>query len=323
MKISIKKLAFSLSAVSLALMASAGWAQTPDECTVVGGITPDFTIAVASNFYTPAQRIVEMFQETEEGDGVVVQVCHNSTGLLVQEINGTGDYVGNANPRGFSLFLAANNTATVVDNTNTATNRIHLSASPIAGSNHTYALGVPVLWSDELSTNKIITANTNNQNNAFMVNKTHVKTLAIGNPALAPYGVKAQAILQDIGQWETPQDPPVNPVTHWITQYDNIDLARLAIIGSGDAFGMNDAGFVSMAQICEKYKLQYIDDDNKPGIHDFGSTYYTIQNGLLISQSTTENNLAAAYYTYLRGNDAQEVLVEDLCYASTTYISSK
>lgn len=217
----MKKCLLSISGLVLAASSSLAWSQTPPVCTNVGGSgTPTITIAVASNFYDPAQAVASGFLGTPAGSGKIVRVCHNSTGLLVNEINaGTSPY---------SLFLAANTAGPT-------------SITISKGTPFTYANGIPVLWSKSLSSGSLMAAG--------IINKTNVTSLAIGNPSLAPYGAAAQAILTSLGQWETPGA--------WITQYDNISLTKTAIENGTQVAGfvskaqvcqqLDDAGFQDFA----------------------------------------------------------------------------
>lgn len=264
----MKKCLLSISGLVLAASSSLAWSQAATVCTNVGGSTPTTVIAVASNFYEPAQSIATGFLATPAGSGKVIRVCHNSTTLLVNEINaGTSTY---------ALFLAANTDGPTDINT------------PLReGLPFTYAQGIPVLWSATLTTAQLMSSG--------IINKTNVTSLAIGNPALAPYGVAAQAILDDLGQWE---DQP----SSWITEYDNIALTKTAI-----QTGSKKAGFVSKAQVCQQLGTGY-------GYHQFAASFNITQNGILLNQG--DKTTAAAFKTYLLSTPVQTSLVTDFCYAS-------
>jgi len=286
--------ALGLSAIALALTASASWAASaPTVCTDTEDAT--ITVIVASNFYEPIQALLEDFVDNAlylpESAGAAIKVCHNSTGLIVQEINtGTSPY---------SLFLAANNTAPA---------QIDSKKATVIGDQETYALGIPVLWSETKTSAQIAISETNPS-----INKEVVPSLAIGNPSLAPYGKAAEKILTEyLHQWET----PVNPgQMGWITQYDNIALTLTAI--GNPAAGKDVAGFVSKAQVCNRLPPNSV---TLPGIFDkFPPDYYLVQDGILISQSDDENAVAAKFFEFLLSMETQRKLYRTFCYASRTY----
>jgi molybdate transport system substrate-binding protein len=276
LNLQIKKWVLGISGLVLGAASSLAWSQTPTICTNVGGTTPDISIAVASNFYGPAQSIAASFVATgAPGAGKVVRICQNSTGLLVNEINtGTTSY---------TLFLAANASAPLdISTTYRGTN------TPF-----TYANGIPVLWSSHLTTAQLMSGG--------VINQTNVTSLAIGNPDLAPYGLAAETILTDLGQWE---DQP----SDWITEYDNISLTYNAI-----AAGTQIAGFVSKAQVCQQLGTGY-------GYHQFASTYDIIQKGILLLPA---NATTSAFKDYLLSAPVQSSLVSNFCYASPTLAREK
>jgi len=206
------KTRFKLTTMAFAMLtASAAWGQAATECNTEATPNPTITIAVASNFYGPAQALVTSFTAAgAPGAGKVIRVCHNSSGLLKDEINAGASY---------SLFLAADNKWPSAVNPDKQ-----------KGTDFTYAYGIPVLWSAKVATDGLMDGNA--------INKTNVTSLAIGNPNLAPYGAAAERILrEELHQWEDPGA--------WITQYDNIALTKTAIESK-----VKDAGFVSKAQVC-------------------------------------------------------------------------
>jgi len=207
------KTRFKLTIMAFAtLTASSAWGQAATVCNTETTPNPTITIAVASNFYEPAQSLVTSFTAAgQPGAGKVIRVCHNATKLLVNEIKTGGSP--------YSLLLAANTAGPAEVN----------DAGKASEAPFSYAFGIPVLWSVSLSKDQLLNGNE--------INKANVTSLAIGNPSLAPYGAAAQLILTDMGQWETPGG--------WISQYDNIALTKTAI-----QTGAQVAGFISKAQIC-------------------------------------------------------------------------
>ena len=184
------------------------------ECKIVGNGAPVFSMAVASNFYEPGKEILALYPQT-------VEICHNASGTLIKEINSASNK--------YHLFLSAD-----VARAAEVTSKID---TPF-----TYAKGIPVLWSSVLSSSQQLLS-------GGKVNKTAVTSLAVADPVGAPYGAAAKAILQSMGQWETPGS--------WITQYDNISLTKDAADKNVTPTNTKKAGFVSKAQVCKQLTSPY------------------------------------------------------------------
>lgn len=122
-----------------------------------------FTLAVASNFLSPAQQLAAQFQRES---GHKVRIISGSTGkLYAQIINGAP----------FDLFLAANQREP---------KRLEQQGRIVKGSRCTYARGQVALMS---------------RNEKRVLQPEMLKQasrLAMANPKLAPYGQAAQEVLQ-------------------------------------------------------------------------------------------------------------------------------
>lgn len=234
-----------LFAATLCALASSGsWAADTVCSTVAGGTvtavtsgsysTPDTTIAVASNFYGPAKRLLQDYTKSgAPGNGKVIGVCHNATGHLMSEImgltssltvNGTtysahpsssNEWLSSGISYKYGMLLAANEKAPadlVYRDTNNSTNFT-------IGSKQKYANGVPALLLNPNQTPTydaydLVVADGGSLAEGYYygdpldatgtvsLNYPSLMTpIAIGNPTPAPYGAAATAILDDMGMW--------------------------------------------------------------------------------------------------------------------------
>jgi molybdate transport system substrate-binding protein len=283
---------------------SASSMAAPTQCTVVDGsgnrpsiLPPDLTIAVASNFYGPAQDLSEMFINSGPSVSVsAVRVCQNSTGTLDQEIRGTL-----TPPFGpYSLFLAANQS--------TPTALAGTAFVPSGATAFQYANGIPVLFttSSSVATDvhtfiPTLPAGVGPQaytitsavSSSLAISTSAVQPLAVANPALAPYGdatFKILSAMSLVSYTATPPTPP-SPLPSWMHSplYDNIDLTFSSVPSP------NPAGFVSKSQICPLIK------SFNPSLVYIGFEGYPVaQSGILIdSGDSTQNSIAAALRGYI------------------------
>ncbi len=131
-------------------------------------------IAVASNFITPMKKIVAQF---EKDTGHQVKIASASSGkIAAQIINGAPFY---------AFFSADQSKVTVIDDAELA----------IEGSRFTYAVGTLVLWSAQTDLD-VLTYLKNGQFNK----------LAIANAKLAPYGLAAEQLLENLELTASTQD---------------------------------------------------------------------------------------------------------------------
>jgi len=313
MRVKSKMILICVMAVVFAFAASAGWAVNT-MCTLIpANCTPiDAKVAVASNFYGPAQDLVAGFEETgQPGYGKCIAVCQNSTGHLSAEI-----ITGTALPTSvfptdpgfprYDIFFAANTTApqTVADELYTR--------ESINNAKFQYAIGVPVLIAPyslggisdvsqlivNQTTNTITADTTTNPSiSSYALSTADVSLTALANPSAAPYGNAGFVILNDMGELTYPPVP--SPLPNWMYQtlFGNIDDTYTNIVNPG-ATGIK-AGFVSKAQICS-----HLDDDTYVWVQ-FTSTAYTTdiltQDAVLLSEadSTTPTTVAGKLRKYI------------------------
>jgi molybdate transport system substrate-binding protein len=261
--------------------ASGGFAATCADPIVNGTGANAAKIAVASNFYGPAQDLVKnYFHLSPYGANTAVTVCHDSTGNLKTAISS-----GNAD--GYAMFFAADNTT--------------IPALEM-GKDFVYARGVPVLFTNSVSnvTDLIPTAPalvggvstiSNVLTPVDALNTGTAQPVAIANPTTAPYGNSACKILNDMGLISSvcPTLPATLPA--WLSQpYSNIDNTYNAVTPNTPT-ATNTSGFAAKSQVCQNLgtgTLKVIEFTN--------SQYATEQTALLIK---TENAGARALNAYI------------------------
>jgi molybdenum ABC transporter molybdate-binding protein len=264
-----------------ALFLSVSTVNAGAECT--GEPNPNITIAVASNMWIPAQELVKAFNATQPGN-YVIQVCHNSTGNLILDINnGIGNY---------SLFLAANATAPYQVNT-----------SLRYGNVSNYTTGIPVLWSHNAN---LLTKNSSGDFNGS-INLYSIPSggkVVIANQTKAPYGLAAQEIME----YNTSQWGDVNSsgsYSYLLHIEDNIDATYTYIDTHSDSIG-----YVARSQICRN------SIDANYTYSKYPSTYNIPQAGVVLNNGNT--TLAKTFWDWLRDSYAQNILVNRFCYGNIT-----
>jgi hypothetical protein len=248
----LPSLSLALASASLvALVSATSWA-VPTICVTVGTGPVALKLAIASNFFGPAQDMASAYLSATGGTRSAL-VCHNSTGHLQAEIvSGTElpPELGPTDP-GFpryDYFFAAN-TATPV--------------SLQASTGHTaflYAKGVPVLYSESAfnpqvtSVGDLITGLgpathatiAGTQIGGLQIN-SRALSVGVANPTGAPYGQAAKNVTTAMGYtWNgnTPPSPPVHP-----TLFSNIDIT-FSSVGTTVNNTFVGAAFVAKSQIC-------------------------------------------------------------------------
>lgn len=300
----LRKKHFSFGLVTAALVCSASIASAaPTVCTVVpSNSTYDATIAVASNFYGPAQSLVADFTATgKPGAGKYIRICQNSTAVLNTEIR-TGT-------SGYSLFLAAN---AATPNALVGTSYVQTSAT-----SDLYAKGVPVIFGLTSSVPNVGTlipglgsgtaaTKSGAVTSADAINTTNAQTIAVANPTAAPYGAAAVTILTAMELW----DDPIPSYIH-TPLYDNIDVTFQSVTA-----GTNKSGFVSKSQICGGIAPV------SPVIYTYiaFTGYLLDQKGILInSGNSTQNALGASLKSFMLSNPSPtywSTFLSTNCYAS-------
>jgi len=162
--------------------------------------------AVAANFAAAMARIEPAF---EQASGHQLTVVLGSSGKLLQQIQQGAP---------FDVLLSADVERPAL---------LAKSGLGVPASRFTYAIGRLALWSPDP---QAIGAD-----GPAYLRAGSFRHLAIGNPAVAPYGVAAQQVLEKLGLWPTVQDRIVR----------GEDIGQVyAMVASGAA----EAGFVAVSQ---------------------------------------------------------------------------
>jgi molybdate transport system substrate-binding protein len=171
-------------------------------------LAEDVLIAVASNFAPPMKQIILTF---EQETGHVVKSSFGSSGKIYAQIQHGAP---------FQVFFSADQAKP---------SALVQAGLAVSNSQFTYAIGGLALWS---SKSNVVDSNGE-------VLKRDYNKLAIANPKLAPYGVAALEVLQNLGI-KTLTQP------RWV-QGENI-TQTFQFVSSGNA----DLGFVALSQIMDK-----------------------------------------------------------------------
>ncbi len=222
----------------------------------------DALIAVATNFRHTFESLEQEFERESEHQ---ITLVSGATGqLYAQIINGAP----------YHVFLAADSARP---------NR--LLKDGLASGGFTYAKGALVLWAkrEGIAPQSLIPLD-----GETVLRAGQYKTLAIANPALAPYGQAAEALLSGLALVDK------NIV---IVQGENVGQA-FALVATGNA----DLGLVSRADALLMKDGVYwpIDPALYPPI---------VQKAVLLKRGD-DNAAAQAFMVFLQSGDAREIIQE-------------
>ena len=168
----------------------------------------ELRVAVAANFSQTAERLCRAFFAGRPGRCVLTP---GASGLLASQV---------AQGAPFDVFLSADRARA---------QRLEVEGLAVPGTRFSYAIGRLVLWAP---------AHTGSADLKTILSGGSVRTLAIANPASAPYGTAALETLRALG---------IDPAGRLrIVQGENV-AQTLQFVASGAA----DAGFVAMSQVLE------------------------------------------------------------------------
>lgn len=238
---------------------------------VVPSLTPaaEAYAAVAANFIEPARVLAAAYAN---GSGNVVHLSSGSTGALYAQISHGAP---------FDLLLAADE--------HTAA-RLVEEGLAAADSRFTYAVGSLVLWSAD-------PARIRGACEAAL-REGHYRRLAIANPAVAPYGAAAQAVLQAWGLWQT--------VAPALLRAESVAQA-FQFIATGNA----ELGFVARSQ------LVGLPQDGRGSFCIVDAAAYPPLRQQAVLLKRGEGNVAAeGFLDYLRSDEAR-VIIHRFGYAAT------
>jgi molybdate transport system substrate-binding protein len=216
-------------------------------------------LAVASNFADAARLLADGFTR-QTGDSVAISA--GSTGTLYTQIH---------NGAPFDLFMAADTERPA---------RLEQEGQAASGSRFTYAVGRLVLLS--------ATGELADSADAARRLKSS-RRLAIANPALAPYGAAAKAVLEGMGLWDSLQSRLITG--------ENISQT-LQFVQSGNA----EFGFVALSQVIH-------DSTVPPGATWLvpQALYPPIEQQAVMLHDTP---VARAFIAFLKSDEARVILVQ-------------
>jgi molybdate transport system substrate-binding protein len=163
----------------------------------------EVSVAVASNFASPMERIVPLFQKES---GHTVKVTLGASGKLYAQIKG-------GTP--LDAFLSADEEMP---------KRLLQEGLAVSGSRFVYAIGRLVLWSaqPELVDDK-----------GAVLNKGNFNMLAIANPRFSPYGTAAKETLGKLTMWNSIQEKLAKgesvTETYQLAATEKTDLAFISL----------------------------------------------------------------------------------------------
>ncbi len=216
-------------------------------------------IAVAANFYGTALQLAENF---ERNSGVEVTLIKGSSGKLATQIRQGAP---------FDLFLSADTDKprALID-----------SGLALRESYTVYAYGQLVLYSKRYAIDAPLTD---------FLRREDIRTLAIANPKLAPYGKAAEAVLATLGLSDFPGQTRLAA--------ENVAHALLYV-----DLGSADAGFVAQSLL-----IEHDDIDPARALVVNPALYPPIAQALVIAN---KGNRAAAqrFIDYLQQPASRELL---------------
>ena len=217
-------------------------------------------VAVASNFSAPIHIIASQFQKET---GHVLRVSIGSTGSLYAQIK---------NGAPFDIFLAADTQTPA---------KIGEEGLGIASSQFTYARGRLVLWSAQA---RVVDSQGN------VLKKMAFNKIAMANPQLAPYGLAAQEVLQQLGLQESLKTK--------IVMGDNISQAYQFIATQNASLG-----FVALSQVMEQGLIQ------KGSVWLIPTQLHTpLKQDAILLRKAEKNTTAISFLQYLKKSSTQQLI---------------
>jgi len=222
----------------------------------------EILVAVASNFSETAKEISAQF---EQKTGHKVQLSYGATAKFYTQISQGAP---------FDVFLAADSTTPA---------RLESEQKAVKNSRFVYAVGRLVLWSAD--TNYV-------DAEGKVLQRDQYAHLAIANPALAPYGKAAMAVLQHLG---------ITPNPEKVVTGENIGQTY-QFVHSGNA----QLGFVALSQVYSKGKI------TKGSAWMIPETYYPaiVQEAILLNKAE-KNQAAIEFLAFLKTPQVKKLIADD------------
>ncbi len=225
---------------------------------LTGGTTQagDVTIAVASNFAGPVKVIIAAF---EQQTGHHVRLTLGSSGKVFAQINHGAP---------FDMFLSADKTKPAM---------LEKLGMTVPGSRFTYAIGTLALWSPQPGL-------VSEKADIFVNGK--IRRLAIANPGLAPYGVAARQVLEELKLYHR--------LSARLVRGENI-AQTYQFVATGNA----DAGFVALSQIQHAGGSRWIIPRR---------LYRAIKQDSVLMKAAKNNPAARAFCNFLQTEQARKII---------------
>jgi len=222
----------------------------------------EILVAVASNFSETAKEIAAQF---EQKTGHKVQLSYGATAKFYTQISQGAP---------FDVFLAADSTTPA---------RLESEQKAVKNSRFVYAVGRLVLWSAD--TNYV-------DAEGKVLQRDQYAHLAIANPALAPYGKAAMAVLQHLG---------ITPNPEKVVTGENIGQTY-QFVHSGNA----QLGFVALSQVYSKGKI------TRGSAWMIPETYYPaiVQEAILLNKAE-KNQAAIEFLAFLKTPQVKKLIADD------------
>ena len=222
----------------------------------------EILVAVASNFSETAKEIAAQF---EQKTGHKVQLSYGATAKFYTQISQGAP---------FDVFLAADSATPA---------RLESEQKAVKNSRFVYAVGRLVLWSADAN---YVDAE------GKVLQRDQYAHLAIANPALAPYGKAAMAVLQHLG---------ITPNPEKVVTGENIGQTY-QFVHSGNA----QLGFVALSQVYSKGKI------TKGSAWMIPETYYPaiVQEAILLNKAE-KNQAAIAFLAFLKTPQVKQLIADD------------
>lgn len=236
-------------------------------------------IAVASNALAAIKTISTEF-EKQTGHHVIIST--GSTGKLYAQI---------MNGAPFDMFLAANEREPT---------KLEQSGVTVPESRFTYALGRLIMWSGDKA---LLKRQDMPDTIATVLSSKAVTRIAIANPKIAPYGLAAQQMLQNLGLWDVLQGKIIRGENVSQTyQFAMTNNAQIAFIAKAQLRGEPMSEHGSFWVVPESY-------------------YSPIRQQAVLLQRSQQIDVARLFANYLRSKNAIDVLKQQYGYGVEMSVS--
>lgn len=224
-----------------------------------GAFSKDITVAAASSLRPTLDYLVDAYEQANPEHQV--EVVYGSSGrLMAQIINGAP----------FDVFMSAD----MEFPQNLYEQEMATTAPQV------YALGRLVLWSAHLDASQMTLQDLADES---------IRRIAIAQPAVAPYGQRAQEAMTAAGVW--------NAVQSRLVFAENISqVAQMSQSGAADI------GIVALSLAMQ------------PGMAERGYTlidesmHQPLEQGFVVTRRAAQNPVAASFSIFLRSDAARDIL---------------